>query len=92
MPELVAGGKALALVLDRHVCSKLCTTVKCTLYREITCTLALERIPVRYGQPLQGLDKVGMGWTVGMGMGPGVTENKSKVVGGRIKVIEKGWG
>ena len=51
-------------------------TIKCTLYREITCTTDLGRIPVRYGQPLQGRDKAGMGWDMGVGVGPWVTKNK----------------
>ena len=68
------------------MCTEPATTIKCTLYREITCTPALDCIPVPYRQPLQGLDTVGMGWDVGMGVGLGVTENEPKVVGGRIKM------
>ena len=47
------------------------------------CIQALDCIPIRYGEPLLGWDTVGMGWDVVMGVGLGVTENKSKVVRGR---------
>ena len=74
------------------------TTIKYSLYREIACTTlphfnandgtrpiqALDRIPVRYGQPQQGWDRVEEGWYVEAGVGLGVTEKKSEVVGGRI--------
>ena len=30
---------------------------------------------------------VGMGWDVGFGVGLAVAENKSKMVGGRMKII-----
>ena len=62
-------------------------TIKGTLYREITYTAALDRIPVQYRQPLQEWDKAGMGWDAEAGVGLGVTENKSKVVDGRIKLV-----
>ena len=56
------------------------------LSREITCTTAGDRIPVRYGQPLKGWDNIEMGWDVEVGLGLGATENKSKAVGERITI------
>ena len=41
---------------------------------------------VRYGQPQRGLDTLGMAGDVGLGVGLGIPENKSKVVGGWIEM------
>ena len=52
MLKLVGGSKALALVLNRlasKYSSKFATTIKCTLYHEITCTAALDRLLIGSG-------------------------------------------
>ena len=92
MPDRV-GSLALALILDfhapqvfRNVRTEPATTIKCTPYREKTSSAATDRIPVRNGQPLQGWDTAGIEWDLGLGVGIGVTENKSKVLGGRRKI------
>lgn len=59
------------------------------MYREMTCVAALDRTPLQYGQPLLGWDEVGMGWVVGVRVGLGIIENKSKVVGEKIKINRK---